>query len=142
MSAWYIRKAKALLWYWLNFHPAETFHTSPLEALEEGYSQDPSFYSEQDLIVKNSREFVIGSCSSERFYIVLDRDSWHDVNKAVERWLCRMTHDKYLATVDWLKEVKGKPLASWHSKYTLAESPSFEGLVDALRHRRILNGDD
>jgi hypothetical protein len=141
MTAWDARKAKALLWFWLNFHPAETYHTSPLEILEDGYSDDPSFYSEQDMLVQAENGFSIGSISAERFFVNVNTDHWHDVNRAVTDWFGGLRPERKESTFRWLEEVKGKPLDRWQPKYTQAESPHWDSLVKAFKFRRILNGE-
>lgn len=135
-NPWELRKAKVLLWFWLNFHPAEA-----QRGAEYGLIWSDGDHFDPDMSIVNDREYVIGACSHHEAYVDADPTKWHDVNIAVKLWLKGMSDKNCHLTISWLKNVKGKPIERWHSMYTLSESPQFEGLVEILKLRKILNGD-
>jgi hypothetical protein len=135
MTAWDARKAKALLWYWLNFHPAETSHDT-----EQGFIGLDGEMFEPDMNVYD-RDNVVASASHHEAFIDKDSTNWHDVNRAVTDWFGGLRPERKESTFKWLEEVKGKPLDRWQPKYTQAESPHWDSLVKAFKLRRILNGE-
>jgi hypothetical protein len=136
MSTWHTRKAKVLLWYWLNFHPAETRHGGVGVTGVDGDCFDP------DMSVIDGATNVIGAVSTGECYVDGDSTNWQDINIAVTMWLKVLGDKKRHLTISWLREMKGKPIEAWHFKYSLSESPLWDALIVAFQLRRLLNGDE
>jgi len=122
-----IRKAKALVWYWLNNHPAEIYH-SPTEGQEQGFVEDNLPY---DMIVQNARKgsMAVGNCVSDRLYTYVDPDRWHGINMVIFGWYADLWDTERKFAFDYLKAVKGEPIDRWKYKYTRLPAPDWKTLV-------------
>ena len=123
----YVRQAKALVWYWLNRHPAEVYH-SPTEGQEQGFVEDNQPY---DMLVVNARTgWKVGGGVSDRLYTDRDPDRWHDINRVITEWFDGGSRMDRLQMYEYLRMIKGEPINRWKMKYTGLPAPYWKELVE------------
>lgn len=138
-SPWAVRKVKALLWYWLNFHPAETSMSSPLGKQEYGMSPEQDFYNLTDASICKEDGWIIGYGSSSEYYVLRSDLEWYDINRCVKLWFLEMDEGQRSTTVNWLTTIKGEPLGKWHTMYHPKAHPiPWRCLVDCIFERNII----
>jgi len=122
-----IRKVKALVWYWLNRHPAEVYR-SATEIEDQGFIEDNIVY---DMTVENARTgWKVGAGVSERYFFYQDPDRWHDINKTIVDWYADLWRVERKFALDYLMKVKGEPIDRWKFKYTKLPAPDWKSLVE------------
>jgi hypothetical protein len=139
----YVQKTKALVWYWLNNHPAETFHKSPTELHASGAYGESDESPNFDMTIEH-RGWKLANGESERIMVEVDPDQWHDVNRAINRWYYALEPIDQLKVMAYFKVVKGKPLDQWQMKYTGQVAPKWDGLVERFISMQliIIDGDN
>lgn len=126
-----LQLSKVLLWYWLNFHPAEVGVSNISYEAPDDNRLD---ISEADMLVLSDRGYPIASCFSDYFSAFITPLTWFDINKAVHSWL--EGEEGGIEAVNWLAKVKGKPLATWKR---LQGAPNYHTLCELLLNREIID---
>jgi hypothetical protein len=133
----YVRKAKVLVWFWLNNHPAEVAYPSSWELCpQDSLGQDDNF--DYDMLIQAKNNWTIGRGQSERLFAHVDPDQWHDVNKAITGWFGTLPARYQVHVLEYFRAVKGKPLDRWHSKYIGLEAPGWNQLVERFIRMELI----
>jgi hypothetical protein len=108
---------------------------SPGESM--GVSED---FLDRDMLVCSARTgWVIGQAVSDTIMSVQgDHDRWHDVNKAVVRWLEGFDPVYRSAVVSFFMGMKGEPIDRWHPKYHGLPTPQWDALIEVFRGMGLL----
>ncbi len=124
-----IRKTKALIFYWLNNHPAEIYTSCTEIDFQNTYGEtedSPNF----NMLVKGGNEnWVLGDGDVNRVMIYQDPDRWHDINKTIISWLEVMIQLERNITIEYFHAVKGEPIDRWKHKYISLPVPDWCSLV-------------
>lgn len=127
-----IRKVKALVWFWLNRHPAEIAFVSPTELGSTEFGELGEEMA-KDMLIQASNNWNIGEGASARIMCFQDPDRWHDINKVVFEWVAGLGKGKVFPVISYLRAVKGEPIDRWKGKNFGLPAPDWSDLVERFR---------
>ena len=127
-----IQLTKALVWYWLNRHPAEA-------PLAETYSfSDYEDYPRQDASVVTEDGWAVSGCAIDTLVCDIDPINWHDVNLVVFDWCADLSGIEKRIVFQYLKAIKGEPIDRWAKKYVGLPAPDWTGLCERFLARDLI----
>ncbi|MHA2069440.1 MAG: hypothetical protein ACXAEN_25590 [Candidatus Thorarchaeota archaeon] len=135
-----IRKAKALVWYWLNRHPAEVvFSESPTEMGSYEFTYGTlELDMNHDMLIQGRTHYNIGTGRSEGVAKYRDPDRWQDISGVITRWYEGLIKCDQWMVYKWLKKVKGEPIDRWAKKYTGLPAPDWSGLIEGFLSAELI----